>query len=104
MTRLTPSDAIVRLEEVWAEPDGFFYRLRQGDYDSAGAAKVEDLLRSIHAGDGALPRRFVALTWLIPTFMEWQIERVGEHGGDTEDLRKAMTRLQNALDALLGNP
>ena len=101
---MTPSGAIPLLEQLWAEPDGFFYRLRQGDYDPDGPAKVEDLVKSIDAGDGALPRRFVALTWLIPTFMEWQIERVRERGGDTEHLRKAITRLQNALDALLGNP
>jgi hypothetical protein len=46
----------------------------------------------------------VSLTWLIPTFMRWQIERVAENGGDVDGLRRTIVRMQNALDELLGVP
>jgi hypothetical protein len=94
-----------QLEEFWDLPDGYFYLLRQGYYDPKGANAVEALLLSIGIEEEmALPRRFVSLTWWIPTFMEWQIERVGQQGGDTEALGRDIVRLRNALDKVLGVP
>ena len=94
-----------KLEEQWDIPNGFFYRLRQGDYDPRGADAVERILLSIDVDDEAqLPRRFVSLTWWIPTFMEWQVDRVREKGGDAESLKRDIIRLRNALDKVLGVP
>jgi len=97
--------AVEQLERQWDLPDGFFYRLRQGDYDSDGVDEVVGILRSVSVDDtSVLPRRFVSLTWWIPTFMEWQIERVRESGGNVEALKKDIVRVRNVLDETLGVP
>lgn len=101
-----PLAAIIRrLEALWDLPDGYFFRLRQGDYDPAGADAVIEVLRSIPVEDDVLlPRRLVSLTWWMPTFMEWQEERVAEKGGDVEALARDATRVRNLLDEILGVP
>jgi hypothetical protein len=96
---------IHRLEELWDFPDGYFFRLREGDYDPAGADAVIDALKSIPVEDDVLlPRRLVSLTWWMPTFMEWQKERVAEEGGDAKALEQDATRVRNVLDEILGVP
>jgi hypothetical protein len=100
---LTPQQAIPELEKLW-EVGGFFGRLRQGDYDTNGVGGVEQLFRAIQIDDTGFPRRFVSLTWWIPMFMEWQVERVAQRGGDVEQLKRDVVRLRNALDSLLGVP
>ncbi len=93
------------MEHFWELPNGFFYRLRQGDYDPTVAAVVESVLRSIDINDQSdLPRRLVSLIWTIPTFMEWQIDRVRENHGDIGALRRDITRLTNTLNDVLGSP
>ena len=105
MQRRDYTEIIPELEQFWDLPDGYFYRLRQGDYDPRGAAAVEELLNSIEVSEASqLPRRLVSLTWFIPTFMEWQIERVGKAGGDTSALQRDIDRLLNAVERLLGVP
>lgn len=44
------------------------------------------------------------MTWWIPTFMEWQRERVREKGGDVEQLDRDTFRSRNVLDRVLGVP
>ena len=101
---LTPQQAIPELEKLWAV-SGFFGRLRQGDYDPDGVGVLEQLLSAIQIDDNtALPRRLVSLTWWIPMFMEWQVERVAQRGGDVEQLKRDAVRLRNLLDSLLGVP
>jgi hypothetical protein len=103
--RLTPEEAVPQIEEFWDLPHGYFYRLRRGDYDPGGAQRFEALLNSIDFGQSlGVPRRLVALIWTVPTFMEWQIERVTEVGGDVEALKRDVVRLRNALNNLLGAP
>jgi hypothetical protein len=97
--------AIFELERFWEAPNGYFYRLRQGDYDPQGAAAVDKLLNSIEVSeDSELPRRLVSLAWYIPMFMEWQIERVEKAGVDTVALRRDIDRLLAAVEKLLGVP
>jgi hypothetical protein len=102
---LTPEAAIPLIEEFWDLPAGYFFKLRQGEYDAGGAERFEALLRSIRTSDNApLPRRFVALIWMVPSFMEWQIDRVSERGGDAESLQRDIVRVRNALNDVLGAP
>jgi hypothetical protein len=61
-------DAIRCLEDAWDFPEGVFFRLRQGDYDPEGIDEIVKFLRSLAVDDDVLlPRRFVSLTWWIPT-------------------------------------
>jgi hypothetical protein len=99
------SDLIREMETHWDLPDGFFYRLRQGDYDPHGAKKVEQTLKSFVVNDETLlPRRLVSLTWWIPLFMEWQRDRVKDAGGDNAALDGDIMRLRSMLDSVLGVP
>lgn len=67
--------------------------------------RLQSVLTSIDVSDDTdLPRRLVSLAWMIPTFMEWQLERVAEKGGDTEALKRDIERLRNALNPFLGMP
>ena len=103
--KLSFNEAIPRVEEFWDLPDGYFFRLRQGEYVPGSAEHVEHVLRSIEvAEDSVVPRRLVSLTWMIPTFMEWQIDRVQERGGDVASLRRDIALLRNAVNDLLGAP
>lgn len=103
--RLSPQAAIPELEKFWRMPDGYFFKLRDGEYEPRGAEQVEQVIRSIDVEEGSkLPRRLVSLTWVIPTFMESQVERVNAKGGNLEALRKDITRLRNALNRFLGAP
>lgn len=105
MSGIDFSDAIKEVEAHWELDDGYFFRLRQGDYDPGGAARVIETLRSISTDDDTLlPRRFVSLTWWMPMFMEWQIDRVAEAGGDAKGLERDIVSVRNALDDVLGVP
>jgi hypothetical protein len=102
--RLSPAEAIPLLEAFW-DLDGYFFKLRQGEYEPGGAERLRAVLKSIDVGeDTDLPRRLVSFTWMIPTFMEWQIERVEERGGNTEALKRDIEGLRNTLNELLGVP
>lgn len=99
-----PIEAIPRLEEFW-DMTGFFGKLRAGIFDANEVERIESLLLSILIDDEIpIPRRFVSLTWWIPTFMEWQLERVEEQGGDAERLKLDIVRLRNVVDSILGVP
>lgn len=99
------AEAIGRVEGYWEIPDGFLYRLRQGDFDPAGATSLQDTLAAIDVTSlEALPRRLVALTWMIPTVMEWQIEQVEKRGGDAAALRRSIEGIRSALQDILGAP
>lgn len=95
-----------RLEDFWTEPSGFLFRLRRGDFDANACEGVLEFLRSLPSpsDDDLLPRRFVALTWYIPGFMEWQVDRVREHGGDIAALHHAIDNARTAVQRILGVP
>jgi hypothetical protein len=101
---VSPAEAIPLVEEFW-DLDGYFFKLRQGEYETGGAQRLQSLLKSIDIRDDSdLPRRLVSLTWMIPSFMEWQIERVEEQRGDTEALKRDIEGLRNTLNEFLGVP
>lgn len=97
--------AIPAVEAAWALPDGVLWRLRQGELDEAGLTALIALLRSIEVGEAdLLPRRLVSLLWYMPTFMEWQAERVAQAGGNVEVLWRAAITVRNELERILGVP
>lgn len=105
---LVNEEIIANLEAEWDEPDGFFWRLRQGDFDPVGASRYESVLKS-HAreirGLKLLDRRVVELLWFGPIFMMWQRERVSERGGSASSVELAANRIADILLAdVLGGP
>jgi hypothetical protein len=98
-------ETIRALEREYDLDVGFLGRLRQGAYDPDGQERLLALLASIRAGDGpVINRRLVALLWMIPTIMSWQVERVREQGGDTVQLLRGIDRVQTRLNDILGTP
>lgn len=51
-----------------------------------------------------VPSRFVALTWFIPSFVSWQLERCVQGGYDELKYHQAANRLEALLHQLLGVP
>lgn len=97
--------AILDIEKEWDIPLGCLGRLRSGEFDRDGFLRLKNILNSIQVHeDMVFERRFISLTWYIPLFMSWQIDRVAKNGGDTEELKKSIDQLENALENLLGTP
>jgi hypothetical protein len=98
---------ISRLEAEYDLDHGFLGRLRQRQFDPAGLDRLLRLLESIDFGEATeLNRRVVALVWMIPTVMTWQLEGVAKQGGDIEALRRGINQVQALLatPAVLGTP
>lgn len=96
---------IQAIEPFWDLPAGSLYRLRQGELDEVGIDAMIEVLRSIDVPDDAdLPKRFVSLIWFIPTSMEWQLERVIEHGGSADSLRTKVEQVRTEVERILGMP
>lgn len=84
---------------------GLFWKLRSGQFDPAAFQRALGKLTAISIPERAfLPRRVVSLLWFIPSFMQWQIHRVGEMGGDVAAYGKAITLMTNQVERLLGVP
>lgn len=96
---------IEQLESEWAEDDGFFWRIRQGQFvhdDFVRAlAKVSKIAST---EDAEIPKRLVSLLWYIPIFMHWQTERVQENGGNVTEFFQAATAMTNEVERVLGVP
>lgn len=96
---------IERLESEWLAEDGFFWRIRQGQFDLSHFQRVLRKVRAISIGEDAeLPRRLVSLLWYIPLFMLWQVERVVVNGNSGTEYATAISRMTNEIERLLGVP
>ena len=92
------------LDSEW-DTDGFFDRVRNGDYDVERGKEVLNMLHNINLGEhDPLPRRLVTLLWYLPSFLYWQTERVAERGGDKVAYEKFTTDVHNTLEDVLGTP
>ncbi|HSM62053.1 MAG TPA: hypothetical protein VK849_14700 [Longimicrobiales bacterium] len=97
---------VVAIEREWSSPSGFFFRLRQGQFDPQ---LFERALRSLQglalaSEEHSIDRRLVSLLWYIPGFMEWQEARVAERGGDVDAHRKATAAMRGQVERILGVP
>jgi hypothetical protein len=97
-------DLIDQLESAW-DCDGFLGRLREGAFAQQDAIAFLSLLRSIDLeDDDRIPKRFLALIWSLPTFLQWQRERIEERGGDLAAYDRFITEVHNVLEDVLGAP
>jgi len=101
-----PSDRWIEvLSSFWSLPDGTLYRLRQGELDIAGIYELIRFLRTISIPDEAtISKRLASLLWMLPTFMEWQTDRVIERGGSADALRTSVQLAYNEVERILGIP
>lgn len=95
---------VEELEAEW-KTNGFFDRIRSGDYDAARGQAVLATLRAISIGDDEMaPKRLVSLLWYLPSFLGWQAERIAEKGGDRVAYERFVTEVHNTLEQVLGVP
>lgn len=97
-------EVIERMEREW-DVDGFLGNVRTGIFSISDADQFLAFLRSIEIEEDALvPKRIVSLFWMLPSFLEWQKQRVREAGGRGEDYDRFATEVQNTLEKVLGVP
>ena len=94
------------LEAAWSIPDGFLGQVREGKYDQAKGSEFIAMLNTITVPDDerSIDRRLVSLLWYIPSFLDWQTERVAEVGGDTDALQRQTDQIRAVLENILGAP
>jgi hypothetical protein len=98
------NEIIQLLDSEW-DADGFFDRLRNGNYDTGQAQEILKILRAIKVDEvEGLPKRMVALLWYLPSFLGWQVERVVETGGDRAAYERFITEIHKVLEEVLGTP
>jgi hypothetical protein len=98
-------DWIKILEAAWAEPDGFLYKVRQGQYDpNKGQEFLAGLSKIRLPDDEPFERRLVSLLWYIPSFLGWQKQRIIEKGGDVADYEQMSAQAMNIIEEALGVP
>ena len=95
------------LEKEWAQDHGFFGKARQGVFDEESAKRIETVLGEIEAhlqNDAFLSRRLVTLIWFIPLFLEWQIERIRDKGGNVDEFCRFRKTCDNLVFRILSLP
>lgn len=98
-------NAIVELESEWSPDNGFFWRIRQGQFVSSDFTRALKKISAISIVENAeVPRRLVSLLWYVPLFMHWQEDRVREAGSDPKAYARAITSMSNEIERLLGVP
>ncbi len=72
---------IENIESEWEPDDGFFWKIRQGLFLESDFERALAKVNAVPTfSDQLVPARLVSLLWYVPLFMQWQIERVREHG------------------------
>jgi hypothetical protein len=99
--------ATLSLEAEWEQvgAKGFFGNLKFGVFDDEGFNRVQSVLNSIELPDSEIfDKRFIEVTWFIPTFMRWQQDGWRLDGKDTKQLDKAISFFEGRLTTILGLP
>lgn len=92
------------LENEW-DADGFLGKLRMGHFSATEGERFLSALRSIEIGqDELIPKRLISLIWYLPSFLEWQRERVVERGSDKYQYVQFVNSVVNALEDSIGVP
>jgi hypothetical protein len=95
---------INNLEKEWELETECLGKLREGTLDAEGFRRLRSLLSSTRIDGQMIDRRLVSLTWYVPTFMSWQLERVREKGGDVIGLENTINEVLGNLEKFLGVP
>jgi hypothetical protein len=99
-------ELIALVEAEWDLDNGFFGRLRKGQFDTTRHTRTKQTLERIQREVGnaeTLSRRLVSLFWYVPLFMSWQAERV-KGSVDPREYEKAANGIQTIVQGILGVP
>lgn len=92
------------LEIAWGD-GGVLAQIRAGRFDVSEGEKFLRALNNMHVDDNtSLPKRFVALIWYLPSFLEWQKTRVEEVTGEIASYERFIIETHNTLEGVLGIP
>ena len=67
-----------RLDELWDLDNGFFWKLRDGEFNQGAYEELCQVLRAIPKNVESYPVSTIKLLWKIPHFMTTQQDRVTE--------------------------
>lgn len=101
------STAVQMLESEWesVERNGFFADLQNGYFDEVGFKRVQEILKAVEIPVGeTFDKRFIEVTWFIPTFMRWQQDGWRLDGKNTKLLDEAIAFVEQRLTSILGTP
>lgn len=96
---------IKSIESEWEPEEGFFWKIRQGIFEDAEGRRALSKVAAVPTlTDQAIPGRLVSVLWYVPIFMEWQIDRVRENGGNISEYTVAISKFTNEIERILGVP
>jgi len=105
------NDIISLLDAEWEIPDGFFYKVRQGQLDEDGYERVISILKSVkvffkRSQATQIDRKLVGALWYIPIYLSWQDERIKEReGNEAHDIYgRWCSRVVELMVHILGHP
>jgi hypothetical protein len=89
------------LEEAWE--NGFFFNLRYGKFKEDQYQKLRTVFEAVPSNVD-LDKRLVSLLWFIPTFIQWQEERLLQAGMEKGKINEVYDFFYNECEAILGLP
>ena len=103
---MATAELISMIEAEWDLDNGFFGRLREGQFNPQFYARCANALDRIQTEVGNaenMSRRLVSLIWYIPLFMRWQTERVKESIGEIQ-FQRVVAEFETKVQGILGAP
>lgn len=98
------SESIEQLEKEW-DTSGFLGAIRDGQFVVKDSMNFLEILKSINLSNSDnVPKRLLSMLWYLPSYLQWQRERVSETGGDLEAYDRFITKVHNILEDALGVP
>ena len=97
---------VAELDAEWSLETGFLGHLREGQFVEAELVRLLSTLGKLRFAELGedIPVRAVSLLWYIPLFMGWQTERIEENGTDPVIYMRAVDRVTNEIQRILGVP
>jgi hypothetical protein len=82
-----------------------FWKLRQGNFEKAWDHRAFSKLAAVPSlTNQPIRPRLVSVLWYVPIFIEWQIDRVRENGGDIAEYTAAIAKFTAEIERILGVP
>jgi len=101
------NEELITLIEAELDLDnGFFGKLREGQFDRASYVRCKQALDRVHRemqNAETISRRLVSLLWYIPLFMTWQTERM-TGSIEAQEYQRITNEIEGRIEEILGVP